>query len=86
MGEFIAKQLLKQYGMEIDEVQDSDVGAGSQIYFISGGEQKYVVKYADENEMNHAEREPEVCEHLLKKGDPRVQIFEKQAGQCNFRR
>ena len=40
IGELIAKQLLKQYGMEIDEVQDSDVGAGSQIYFISGGEQK----------------------------------------------
>ena len=63
-------RIFKLYGLDIDTVEMSDYGAGSMTYFISCGEQKYVVKYASENEMNHPEIEPEVCKHLLKEGIP----------------
>ena len=72
--------IFKLYGLDIDNVEMSDYGAGSLTYFISCKEQKYVVKYASENEMNHPEIEPEVCVHLLEKGIPVCQFVKNSQG------
>ena len=73
-------RIFKLYGLDIDSVEMSDYGAGSLTYFISCKEQKYVVKYASENEMNHPEIEPEVCVHLLEKGIPVCQFVKNRQG------
>lgn len=73
-------RVFKLYGIDIDSVEMSDYGAGSLTYFVSCKEQKYVVKYASENAMNHPEIEPEVCAHLLKKEIPVCQFVENRQG------
>lgn len=61
-------RLYRLYGLEIESMEMPDTGAGSLTYFVKAGEEKYVVKYASDNEMNHPELEPGICEHLRKKG------------------
>lgn len=73
-------RILKLYGLDIDRAELSDYGAGSLTYFITCKGQKFVVKYASENEMNHPEAEPEVCAHLLKKGIPVCRFVENSQG------
>ena len=73
-------RIFKLYGINVDSVELSGYGAGSMTYFITCKVQKYVVKYASENEMNHPELEPEVCAHLLKKGIPVCQFVRNKQG------
>ena len=73
-------RIFKLYGIEADSVEMSDYGAGSLTYFIACKDQKYVVKYASENEMNHPETEPVVCAHLLKKGIPVSRFVKNRQG------
>lgn len=68
--EQLKMRLFKLYGIEIEEMEISDLGAGSLTYFVKADQQKYVVKYASDNAMNHPELEPEVCEKLLEKEIP----------------
>ena len=63
-------RIYKLYGFEIDSVEMSNNGAGSLVYFVTANKQKYVVKYASDNEINHPELEPELCEYLRKRGIP----------------
>ena len=71
------KQLLKEkYGFDLIYLEKSAVGAGSDTYFVTDIEGKYVVKYPASSEINHPEAEPELCEYLLSKRIP----------VCQFRR
>ncbi len=73
-------RVFKLYGLDIDSVEMSDYGAGSLTYFVTCNEQKYVVKYASENEMNHPEAEPELCAHLIKNGIPACRFVKNRQG------
>ena len=63
------KDTLKRlYGLEITDVQKSTVGAGSDTYFISCQQGRYVVKFPSVSEINNPDFEPALCKFLLSKG------------------
>ena len=74
-------ELLKQhYGLEVLHLKKSKVGAGSDTYFVTCTDGKYVVKYPAASEINHPEQEPELCEYLLSKGLPVCQFLKNRDG------
>lgn len=73
-------RVYKMYGIEIDEMERSDCGAGSLVYLVTSGADKYVVKYPSENDMNHPELEPKICEHLLACKIPVCEFIKNQQG------
>ena len=79
--EQLKMRLFKLYGIEIEEMEISDLGAGSLTYFVKTDQQKYVVKYASDNAMNHPELEPEVCEKLLEKGIAASEFIKNKMNQ-----
>lgn len=74
-------RIYRLYGIEIDSLEMSDNGAGSMTYFVTADKQKYVVKYASDNEMNHPEREPGLCRYLCAHGIPASQFIENIQGK-----
>lgn len=73
--------LKKQFGLDVLKTEKSGVGVGSDTWFVTCSEGKYVVKYHVTNEMNHPEQEPELCEYLMKHGIP-VSKFLKNKDGC----
>ena len=49
------------YGLDAIKIEKSGVGAGSDTYFVSCTDGKYVVKYPASSEINHPEAEPVLC-------------------------
>lgn len=63
------------------KIQKSEVGAGSDTYFISCEQGKYVLKFPCTSEINHAENEPALCEYLLAKGVPACRFIKNKSGE-----
>ena len=66
---------------EWTETKKSSVGAGSDTWFVTCADGKYVVKYPSDSDINNPEREPELCEFLLKQGIPACQFIKNVQGQ-----
>ncbi len=60
--------LREQYGLELERIERSELGAGSVVYFATCKDGKYVIKYASENPINHPEQEAAVCMYLQEQG------------------
>lgn len=73
-------RIYRLYGFEIDSLEMSNNGAGSLTYFVTTKKQKYVVKYASDNEMNHPELEPKLCDYLCKHGIPASNFIKNLQG------
>lgn len=75
------KKLLKShYGLELLSMEKTDLGAGSDTFFVACSDEKYVVKYPASSEINHPEAEPELCEYLLAHGIPVCQFLRNKDG------
>lgn len=74
-------RLYKLYGIEIGEMQPTENGAGGLTYFVTAGNDKYVVKYPSDNEMNHPDVEIRVCQILLEKGIPACNFVMNKRGK-----
>lgn len=74
-------RIYRLYGLEIESMEISDIGAGSLIYFVKANEQKYVIKYASDNEMNHPELEPKLCDYLRRCGIPACEFIKNLQGK-----
>lgn len=75
------KKLLKShYGLELLSMEKSDLGAGSDTFFVTCTDGKYVVKYPASSEINHPEAEPVLCEYLLAHGIPVCQFLRNREG------
>lgn len=75
------KALLKQhYDLDVLQIHKSAIGAGSDTYFVTCREGKYVVKFPAQSEINHPELEPLLCEYLLDQGIPACQFIKNRAG------
>lgn len=72
--------IYRLYGFEIESAELSSNGAGSLTYFANANNQKYVIKYASDNEMNHPEAEPKLCEYLRKHGIPASEFIPNLQG------
>lgn len=75
------KLLLKEkYDLDLLHIEKSSIGAGSDTYFVTCTDGKYVVKYPASSEINHPEAEPELCQYLLEKGIPVCQFLRNKEG------
>ena len=75
------KKLLKShYCLELLSMEKSDLGAGSDTFFVTCTDGKYVAKYPAASEINHPEAEPELCEYLLDHGIPVCQFLRNKEG------
>lgn len=76
------KQLLKShYGLDVLQAEHAAEGAGSDTWFVTCVQGKYVVKYPSASEINHPEQEPELCQHLLDAGIPACRFLRNQDGR-----
>ena len=53
------------YDLDAINIEKSGVGAGSDTFFVTCTDGKYVAKYPAASEINHPEAEPVLCEYLL---------------------
>ena len=60
--------LKKHYSLDVLSVEKSSVGAGSDTYFVTCSNGKYVVKFPSVSEINNPEAEPKLCGYLLENG------------------
>ncbi len=49
----IKQVLQKEYGLEVTALEKATVGAGSNTWFVTCKEGRYVMKYPSESKMNH---------------------------------
>ena len=68
------------YGLDSIKIEKSGVGAGSDTYFVSCADGKYVVKYPAQSQINHPEAEPQLCQYLLAQGIPVCRFLKNKAG------
>lgn len=78
--EQLRMRLYKLYDIEIETMEPAENGAGGLTYFVSAGDEKYVVKYPSDNEMSHPDVEIRVCELLLEKGIPACRFIPNRQG------
>ena len=64
----LASLMRRLYGLTVTNIEKSTVGAGSDTYFISCKEGRYVVKFPSVSEINNPGAEAAICEFLLGKG------------------
>ncbi|MGN0478131.1 MAG: phosphotransferase [Hominenteromicrobium sp.] len=74
-------RLFKLYDFEIDSMEPTENGAGGLTYFVVSDGKKYVVKYSNENDMNHVEIETAVCDFLLKNKIPACVFLPNKRGK-----
>lgn len=79
--EQLRMRIYKLYDIEIQTMETSENGAGGLTYFVTAGDNKYVVKYPTDNEINHPEMEIKVCEMLLTKGIPACRFSSNKHGK-----
>ena len=73
--ESITKILYDRYGLTVTAAIKSSVGAGSDIWFVTCEDGKYVMKFPSESDINNPEQEPRLCEFLLQQGIPVCQFI-----------
>lgn len=74
------ERLNNLYGLEPNLIERSSVGAGSDTYFVTCADGKYVVKFPAPSEINHPEAEPELCEYLNCQGVPCCHFLRNNIG------
>ncbi|MBQ7980998.1 MAG: phosphotransferase, partial [Oscillospiraceae bacterium] len=73
--------LKKNYNLEVVSVEKSSVGAGSDTYFVTCINGKYVVKFPSASEINNPEAEPKLCEFLLGNGIDACRFIKNNDGE-----
>lgn len=73
--------LLNEYNLEVLAVTKSSVGAGSDTWFVTCRDGKYVMKYPCESEINHPEQEALLGEYLNQRGIPVCQFVKNKKGE-----
>lgn len=77
----IIQVLQNEYGLEVMELEKGTVGAGSDTWFVTCKDDRYVMKYPCESEINHPKQEPQLCEYLIKCGIPACQFLKNMQGE-----
>lgn len=73
--ENISQILLRDYNLHVTAAEKSSVGAGSDTWFVTCAEGKYVMKYPAVSEINNPGQEPQICEYLNGQGIPACQFI-----------
>ena len=78
--ESIPELLKTQYGLEAVKLEKSGTGAGSDTWFVTCQDGKYVVNYPSQSEMNHPELEPKLCAYLNQAGISACRFLKNHQG------
>lgn len=78
--EQLRMRIYKLYDIEIASMEISENGAGGLTYIVKTDNQKFVVKYPTDNEMNNPDVEIRVCDKLLEKGIPACRFVPNKQG------
>lgn len=73
--------LLNQYGLHLNHVKKSAVGAASDTWFLDCVEGKFVLKFPTASAINHPEAEPELCAFLRRNGVPACDFIKNREGR-----
>ena len=73
--------LLHEYGIDATEVRQMTTGVGGDTFLIDAGQEKFIYKIADTNEMNHPEAEPDICEYLYNRGVEVSKFIKNKSGK-----
>lgn len=76
----IEKILQDWYQISPQEITKMGIGAGSDTYVITAGEEQFVLKFSSKSDINNPELEPELCNFLLKKGIPVCEFILNKSG------
>ena len=79
--EMIGAIFKQQYDLELISIEKSSVGAGSDTWFVTCKDGKYVMKYPSKSEINNPRQEPRICEFLNQSGIPACQFVKNKQGQ-----
>lgn len=80
-GTQLMKTLLKkQYDLDVLSIEKSSVGAGSDTFFVTCKEGKFVLKFPSPSDINNPQLEPELCELLLSKGISVCKFIKNKSG------
>lgn len=71
----------EQYGLEIETIERTKMGAGAVVYIATCKDGRYIIKYASENSMNHPELEAPICTYLQKYGIPTCPFIRNRQGE-----
>ena len=74
--------LQEQYGLHLNTVRRSALGAGSDTWFLRCAEGEFVLKFPAVSKINHSELEPPLCAFLRKNGIPACDFVKNRAGSC----
>lgn len=69
------------YGLEALNIEKSGIGAGSDTWFVTCADGRYVVKFPSSSDINHPKLEPELCEYLNRAGIPVCRFIPDKAGR-----
>lgn len=72
--------LARHYDLTMLEAERSSVGAGSDTWFVTCREGRYVVKYPAQSDINHPDAEPGLCERLHARGIPACRFLRNREG------
>lgn len=72
--------LNRHYGLTMLSAEHASAGAGSDTWFVTCREGRYVVKYPAQSEINHPDAEPGLCEKLLARGIPVCRFLRNRQG------
>lgn len=73
--------LLHEYGIDATEIRQITTGVGGDTFLIDEGQEKFIYKIADKNEMNHPEAEPEICDYLYNRGIEVSRFIKNRSGK-----
>lgn len=71
----------KQYGLHLLREEKALAGAGSDTWFLTCQEGKYVLKFHSESSINHPETEPELCAFLRESRIPACDFLKNTDGR-----
>ena len=80
MDSTLAYCLRKQYGLHLEWMKRSSIGAGSDTWFLHCAEGEYVLKRPAASAINHPDAEPELCAFLRKHGIHACDFLKNKAG------
>lgn len=70
MEQQIRELLSDRYGLDVQSVSRMTTGVGGDTFRIHSGPNKFIFKIVRANDINHPEREAELCAHLRNCGLP----------------
>lgn len=76
----VSQLLQEHYNITPSSLSRASLGAGSDTWFVTTQDARYVLKFPEVSGMNHPENEPSLCAHLRASGIPACEFIPNCTG------